>query len=68
MKSGEVKIRYRLPDPRYLPGRVTRKKPRPGYCQKCGAKLTDPKSLKVGYGHQCIKGIPILLILEIPGE
>ena len=36
------------------------------YCKLCGCPLTDPISIQLGYGHKCIKNIPVVIILEIP--
>ena len=45
-------------------------------CQKCGRKLTDPESIKRGYGPECWGSItgqqyvvsPDLADYEIPGQ
>lgn len=33
-------------------------------CQKCGKKLTDPESIKRGYGPECWGRIPRIHISE----
>jgi hypothetical protein len=65
MINGTVKIRFELIHP-YVAKK--RKKPiRKGYCQICGAKLTNEKSIDLGVGINCRRKYA-KIILEIPGE
>jgi len=40
----------------------------PGHCKLCGALLTDPISIKSGFGYRCSLKVPVIIILEIPSE
>ena len=62
----EIKIRTEFhPDTYYFMARNGRVK-RGNYCRACGSPLTDPESIKRGYGRRCWLDIPVKIVLEIP--
>jgi len=64
----EIKIRTKFhPDTYYFTARNGRVK-RGNYCRSCGSRLTDPESIKRGYGRRCWHDIPVIIILEIPSD
>lgn len=57
-----LKISYKLMEPYRA---KKRKKPvRHGYCQLCGSKLSDAKSIELGIGRGCM-GKHVAIVLEI---
>ena len=66
-KEISIKISYQFSLP-YKAKCRSKKPPKQDRCKLCGAILTDPKSLKVGYGHKCFNKIPLIIVLDIPGE
>ena len=57
-----LKIRYKLLEPYRA---KTRRKPiRKGYCQICGSKLSDERSIERGIGRGCLAH-NVAIILEI---
>ena len=63
----EVKISWRFnPDPYpFIAGNGKVK--RGHYCHACGRPLKDETSRKRGYGPECWKELPVIVVLEIPG-
>jgi len=55
-----IKIRYKA---LHSQSKKNRRKPiRQGYCQICGAKLSDSKSIERGIGKHCLaKNVAIIL-------
>jgi hypothetical protein len=41
---------------------------KPGYCQACGAKLTSPRSIRLGYGCRCLENRVIIVLEMIPDK
>ena len=35
-------------------------------CQACGKPLTDPISIKRGYGNDCWEALTVAIVIEIP--
>lgn len=61
-----VKISYRIME-KYVPKR--RRKPiRKGYCQICGSKLTDERSIERGIGKGCLAQNVAIILEFIPDE
>lgn len=65
--KAKVKISTRLSLP-YQGNYRRGKRQTPGHCKLCGAPLSDPKSIKRGFGHKCLNKIPVLLVFEITPE
>ena len=57
-----IKIRYKLLEP--YRAKTRRKLIRKGYCQICGSKLSDEKSIERGIGKGCLAH-NVAIILEI---
>ena len=45
-----------------------RKKVRHGYCAACGCKLTDPDSIRAGYGRKCFGKHTAIILEMIPDK
>ena len=62
---GKVKISYKFnPDPYpFIAGNGRVK--RGNYCHACGRPLKDAESIARGYGSECWKSIPVILVLDI---
>lgn len=60
----ELKITFKKVDPDNY-HMVKNKKVQRGYCRACGSRLTDPVSIARGYGRNCWKEVPTMVVLEV---
>lgn len=60
----QIKVGYRFnpsPYPFIKNGRMKRG----NFCRECGKPLKDAESITRGYGPECWKSIPVILVLDI---
>ena len=59
-----LKISYKVLES--ISGKNRRGRVRRGYCQVCGSKLSDPKSIERGIGKQCLANNVAIILKFIP--
>ena len=67
---GTLKITHEFfPDAINHFGRRLKKKDKSKtYCKGCGSPLTDPVSIRRGYGRGCWASVPVKIILDIRAD
>mgnify|MGYP001175533411 CR=1 FL=1 len=67
----KVVIRYKF-DPHHFHGarnlKIEKNRRKGGVCLACGAPLKDPVSRRRGYGRECWKHVPVMIVLDIRPE
>jgi hypothetical protein len=46
--------------------KYSHKRIRKGYCQNCGCKLSDPKSIECGFGKRCLANNTMIIMTILP--
>lgn len=59
-----LKISYKVLES--ISGKNRRGRVRRGYCQVCGAKLSDPKSIERGTGKHCLANNVAIILEFVP--
>ena len=59
-----LKISYKVLES--ISGKNRRGRVRRGYCQVCGAKLSDPKSIERGIGKHCLANNVAIILEFVP--
>lgn len=61
----QVKVSYKF-NPSPYPYIMRNGRPKRGnYCRECGKPLKDAESIARGYGPECWKSIPVLIVLDV---